>query len=76
MKVYYKIAAPDEVQAELTHLRTREQAAEGLAEMAENALFHTVNAPVYPDGPCMEKSVRDDLLKALAAFRATEGRRA
>ena len=26
--------------------------------MAENALFHTVNAPVYPDGPCMEKSVR------------------
>ena len=29
MKVYYKIAAPDEVQAELTHLRTREQAAEG-----------------------------------------------
>jgi len=45
---------------------------ERAVEAMEDALANTVNAGEYPDGPCMDADVRDDLKAALAALRRYE----
>ncbi len=64
-----------DLRGEIERLRRRVEAADGLAEAAEDALHHTINTPTYPDGPCMNKEYRDDLRTTLAAYRATEGKK-
>jgi len=64
-----------DLRGEIERLRRRVEAADGLAEAAEDALHHTINTPTYPDGPCMNKEYRDDLRTTLSAYRATEGKK-
>ena len=64
-----------DLRGEIERLRRRVEAADGLAEAAVGALAHTVDAGVYPDGPCMDKEYRDDLRTTLQAYRATEGKK-
>ena len=45
---------------------------ERTVEALEAALANTVDTPMYPDGPCMDKDVRDDLRDALAELRRYE----
>lgn len=40
----------------------------------EDALAHSVDASTYPDGPCLDEWVRDDLRSALAALRKARER--
>lgn len=38
----------------------------------QDVLTHTVNTPTYPDGPCMDKDIRDDVRALLADMKRVE----
>lgn len=43
-----------------------------LVELLEQVLQETVNTPVYPDGPCLNKETRDDIKAALAKVKEVQ----
>lgn len=45
---------------------------ERVKEAMQDALANSVNATSYPDGPCLEKWVRDDLAAVLADMEKAE----
>ena len=40
-----------------------------LVELLEQVLSETVDAPTYPDGPCLVKSTRDEIKEVLAKVK-------
>jgi len=46
-----------------------DEARQPLVELLEQVLQETVNTPVYPDGPCLNKETRDDIKTELAKVK-------
>ncbi len=62
------IAAAPSMHAELTARRARDAEVEALVEVVSDMLSSHPKAVTYPDGPCIEKQTRDELVEAMKPF--------
>jgi hypothetical protein len=61
-------AAVSAALAELTTRRARDAEVEALVEVVSDLLSSHPKASTYPDGPCIEKQTRDELVAAMKPF--------
>ncbi len=54
-----------ELNAKLGQINAQAKTIKSLVEVLEQVMSETVNTPVYPDGPCLNKDTRDDIRNVL-----------